>query len=166
MSPNESIEHKHINPKGCRIIILNTQLCSPGLGKGRPLIIRAQIKKHYNPQIYVDGESVIDIMFEHYFRQLPSKLREGLEPSPDRLTGFSGHSVTPLGAIFLPFTLEYKNSARRKMVILHFIIVWAASKHHITLGRKTMLKFGAVATTVHGLIKFPTGAGMRPSGPS
>lgn len=57
-----------------------------------------------------------------------------MEPSPGILAGFTGHNVTPLDTIILPFSLEYENNAIRKTILLHFIIVRAASKHNIILG--------------------------------
>lgn len=61
--------------------------------------------------------------------------------------------------IFLPFTQEYENNARRKTVLLHFIIVRAASEHNIIIRRKK-IKFGAIKSTVHDLIKFTIGKGV------
>lgn len=61
--------------------------------------------------------------------------------------------------IFLPFAQEDENNARRKTVLLHFIIVWAASEHNIIIRRKK-IKFGAIKSTVHDLIKFTIGKGV------
>lgn len=79
-----------------------------------------------------------------------------MEPSLGRLTGFALQSVTPLDAIFMPLTLEDEGKARRKTILLHFIIVRATSEHNIILRRITILKFRAIRSPIHGLIKFPT----------
>ena len=67
-----------------------------------------------------------------------------------------GYNITPLKEISLLFTLESEPEVKRKTMLLHFVVVRAASKNIIILRRTTMLKIEVVASTIHGLVKFPT----------
>ncbi|KAI3767660.1 hypothetical protein L2E82_17975 [Cichorium intybus] len=123
-----------------------------------PLIIQARIRDIIIHHVHIDSGSAADIMFEHCFRQLPQEWRADLRPPTGNLTGFTGHSIIPTGMIYLPITID--DGQRKKTVTLEFTVVRAPSKHNIILGRPAALYFGIVASTLHGIIKFPTDTGV------
>lgn len=45
------------------------------------------------------------------------------------------------------------------MVLLDFVVIQHSAQHNIILGRTTLLKLGAVLSTMHGIVKFRTTAG-------
>ncbi|KAI3709304.1 hypothetical protein L2E82_39064 [Cichorium intybus] len=123
-----------------------------------PLIIQARVRDIIIHRVHIDSGSAADIMFEHCFRQLPREWRTDLRPPAGNLTGFTGHNIIPTGMIYLPITID--DGQRKKTVTLEFTVVRAPSEHNIILGRPAALYFGIVASTLHGIIKFPTDAGV------
>ena len=85
---------------------------------------------------------------------------EGPRHTTSPLVGFAGQVSWPLGLITLPITLcDYRGHVSRT-VITDFMIVRAPSPYKIILGRPGMMKFGAVASTLHALVKFKTEEGI------
>nr|GEW79782.1 hypothetical protein [Tanacetum cinerariifolium] len=88
------------------------------------------------------------------------------------LVGFSGEVNYPLGVIDLSVTMEELDKLR--MVIMEFVVVKCHSPYNVILGRTRMRSLGAMASSIHSMIKFPTANGiatmgyaprMRPSDP-
>ncbi|KAI3739904.1 hypothetical protein L2E82_30316 [Cichorium intybus] len=123
-----------------------------------PLIIQARIRDIVIHRVHIDSGSAADIMFEHCFRQLPREWRADLRPPAGNLTGFTGHIIIPTGMIYLPITIE--DDKRKKTATLKFTVVRAPSEHNVILGRPAALYFDIVASTLHGIIKFPTEDGI------
>ncbi|KAI3707756.1 hypothetical protein L2E82_36551 [Cichorium intybus] len=148
---------KSIRPKNGRSDTPAKNMDKPeGWNGDDPLIIQARVRDIIIHRVHIDSGSAADIMFEHCFRQLPREWRADLRPPAGNLTGFIGHSIIPTGMIYLPITID--DGQRKKTVTLEFTVVRAPSEHNIILGRPAALYFGIVASTVHGIIKFPTGA--------
>ncbi|GJZ23750.1 hypothetical protein Tco_0561209 [Tanacetum coccineum] len=71
-----------------------------------------------------------------------------------------GEISWPLGLITLPITLyDYRDDVS-KTVMIKFMIVRAPSPYNIILGRLGLMQFGAVASTLHALMKFQTEKGI------
>lgn len=96
-----------------------------------PLLITAyicQMQAHY---VYIDNDSSTDILYEHYFRQLPTSRKEGLNPpTTSPLIGFIGHNRWPLGTIHLPLTLFSHGRKDKIAWIIEFSV--NASQQSIT----------------------------------
>ncbi|XP_064994010.1 uncharacterized protein LOC135630770 [Musa acuminata AAA Group] len=75
------------------------------------------------------------------------------------LTGFTGESISPLGAITLPLTLG--EVPRTKTVMATFLVVDLPTAYNAILGCPTLNKFRVVISTYHRTMKFPTYAGVR-----
>ncbi|GKD05836.1 hypothetical protein Tco_1180810 [Tanacetum coccineum] len=78
-------------------------------------------------RIHVDGGSSSEVMYEHCFRSLSYWTRSRLRESRILLVGFSGEVSYPMGVIDL----------------------------EVTIGTE-MRSLGAVASTIHSMMKFPT----------
>ncbi|XP_009419888.2 uncharacterized protein LOC103999771 [Musa acuminata AAA Group] len=74
------------------------------------------------------------------------------------LTGFTGDSISPLGAVTLPLTLG--TPSRSKTVMTTFLVVDLPTAYNAILGRPTLNKVRAVVSTYYQTIKFPTRAGV------
>nr|GEV17307.1 reverse transcriptase domain-containing protein [Tanacetum cinerariifolium] len=81
-------------------------------------------------RIYVDGGISSEIMYEHCFRNLSYRTRSRLREYQNPLVGFSREVNYPLGVIDLEVTIREC--------------------------RKGMRSLGAIASTIHSMIKFPT----------
>ncbi|XP_071739416.1 uncharacterized protein [Rutidosis leptorrhynchoides] len=110
-----------------------------------PIIIKGLITDcGYNVRrLNFNMGSNVDIMYEHYFRQLPAIIKSKMRVSTTVLSRFSGESAWPLGCIELELELDNDNDlTRMRDVPIEFC------------------KFGAVPSTVHSMIKFPTKQGI------
>ncbi|GJZ07126.1 hypothetical protein Tco_0540919, partial [Tanacetum coccineum] len=65
------------------------------------IILEGMIKDHQVRWILVDSGSLLEIMYEHYFRNLSVNIRSRLRRCRAPLIGFSGETYHPLGIIDL-----------------------------------------------------------------
>ncbi|XP_071718842.1 uncharacterized protein [Rutidosis leptorrhynchoides] len=111
-----------------------------------PIIIKGCITDcGYNVRrLNVDIGSNVDVMYEYCFKQLPEIIKSKMRALKTVLSGFSCESTWPLGCIELELELFDDNDlTRTRDVLVEFCV-----------------KFGAVTSTVHGMIKFPTKQGI------
>ncbi|GKE21527.1 reverse transcriptase domain-containing protein [Tanacetum coccineum] len=119
-----------------------------------PIILEAHIEGFQVRRIYVDGGSYSEVMYEHCFRNLGPDTRAKLRESRIPLVGFSGEVNYPLGVIDLSVTIGEQDKTRT--VVIEFAVVKCHSLYNVILGRTGMRSLGAVASTIHSMIKFPT----------
>ncbi|GJW49749.1 hypothetical protein Tco_0091100 [Tanacetum coccineum] len=75
-----------------------------------------------------------------------------------QLVGFFGEVNYPLGMIYLSVTMGEQN--RIQTVMMEFAVVKCHCPYNVILGRTRMRSLGAVASTIHSMIKFPTANGV------
>ncbi|GJU59296.1 hypothetical protein Tco_1237062 [Tanacetum coccineum] len=97
-----------------------------------PIILEALIEGFLAQRIYVDGESSSEVMYEHL-----SYL---------------------IGTINLNVTMG--ESERLRTIPMEFTVVKSHSSYNVILGRTGLRSLGAVASTVHSMIKFPIANGI------
>ncbi|GJT06231.1 hypothetical protein Tco_0840693 [Tanacetum coccineum] len=122
------------------------------------VVVDALIKGFRVRRIHVDGGSSSEVMYEHYFRNLSYRTRSRLKESRIPLVGFSGEVSYPLGVIDLEVTMG--ECGKTRTVIMEFVVVKSPSLYNALLGRTGMRSLGAVASTIHSMIKFPTSNGI------
>ncbi|XP_065045855.1 uncharacterized protein LOC103989797 [Musa acuminata AAA Group] len=108
-------------------------------------------------RIMIDTGSSADVLYFDAFQKLGLS-RENMEPMCSALTGFTGNSISPLGAITLPLTLGVP--PRSKMVMSTFLVVDLPMAYNAIFGRPTLNKIRAVVSTYHQTVKFPTHGGV------
>jgi hypothetical protein len=96
-------------------------------------------------------------MYWDTFVKLGNKT-EDLRKINTPLIGFSGAAVNPLGVITLPVRMGSRPCAIAANV--DFLVVKLQSIYSIILGRTALNLFGAVVSTSHLTIKFPTPKGI------
>ncbi|GKA80403.1 reverse transcriptase domain-containing protein [Tanacetum coccineum] len=101
----------------------------------------------------MDGGSSLKVMYEHCFRNLGSDTKARLKESRVPLVGFSGEVNYPLGVIDLNVTMGELDKLRT--VMMEFAVVKCHSPYNVILGRTGMRSLGALASTMHAMIKFP-----------
>ncbi|GJZ94823.1 hypothetical protein Tco_0667026 [Tanacetum coccineum] len=97
-------------------------------GTEGPMTIEAEIGSHCVHRMYVDGESTLEILYEHCFSQLHSEIKKQLIPATTPLIGFSGEIIWPIGS---------------------------SSPYNGIIGRPGVKKLQAVPSTGHGMLKIP-----------
>ncbi|KAK1426835.1 hypothetical protein QVD17_15515 [Tagetes erecta] len=138
------------------------EICFPAIGPEEvhdgPIIVSAVMAGHQVRRIYVDNGSALEIMYYQCFQQLDEEIQQLLLPVNAPLQSFSGEMVRPVGQLTLMVTMGYGQLVRT--LPMTFLVVKACSVHNIILGRSGIRALGAVASTVHGAIKFPTPKGL------
>ncbi|GJU14440.1 hypothetical protein Tco_1142406 [Tanacetum coccineum] len=66
-------------------------------GMEGPMIIEAEIGGHFIHQIYIDGGSASEILYEHCFNRLRPEVKNQMVPATAPLIGFSGDIIWPMG---------------------------------------------------------------------
>lgn len=65
-----------------------------------------QVSDNYEvPEVYLDGASASEIMYEHCFRQLPQEIQKKLKSTRSSLVGFHEEKLWPIGVIAMEVTL-------------------------------------------------------------
>ncbi|XP_075633953.1 uncharacterized protein LOC142606500 [Castanea sativa] len=98
----------------------------------------------------IDQGSGANIMYPDLFKGLRLKL-EDLAPYDSPLIRFKGKAVVPKGQIRLPVQFG------SEMVEVDFIMVYAYSPYTAILARPWLHALGAVFSTLHVKVKFPSG---------
>nr|GEX32076.1 reverse transcriptase domain-containing protein [Tanacetum cinerariifolium] len=64
-----------------------------------PLIVEAKVEGYLVKRVYVDEGSSVEVMFEHCFENLDSRIKAKLKETQTDLVGFAGEIPKPLGKI-------------------------------------------------------------------
>ncbi|XP_071727589.1 uncharacterized protein [Rutidosis leptorrhynchoides] len=123
-----------------------------------PLTITVTIGRCRVSRIYIDTGSAVDVIYEHCFLQLPQDVRDKVKPPLHPVAGFTGETTWPLGRVTIDVTLG--DDYRSRTVQLTFVVVRSQSKYNVILGRTALQELGAIPSTVQGMLKFPTRAGV------
>ncbi|GKC19382.1 hypothetical protein Tco_1021532 [Tanacetum coccineum] len=123
-----------------------------------PIILEGIIEGNQVRRILVEGESSSEIMYEHCFRNLDVSIRLRFTRCEIPMVGFLGETYHPLVIIDLRVTMG--RVGRNKMVLMEFAIIKCRSQYNVIIGRTGMRSLGAVGSTIHSMIKFPTNQGI------
>ncbi|XP_071727181.1 uncharacterized protein [Rutidosis leptorrhynchoides] len=123
-----------------------------------PVVIEARIANCIVGEIYTHTGAGAGIMYEHLFEQLPERVKEKLKDTFVPLASFANDSSWSEGSIVSEVVLG--KTPIKRTAHIKFLVVNANSQYNVILGRSVMMTFGAVTSTVHGMMKFPTLAGI------
>ncbi|XP_050280963.1 uncharacterized protein LOC126721920 [Quercus robur] len=98
----------------------------------------------------VDQDSAVDIMYPDLYKGLGLK-SEDLATYSSHLVSFEGRMVAPKGLIRLPV------QAGMDVVEVDFIVVDVFSPYTAIMGRPWLHTLGAVSSTLHQKVKYPSG---------
>ncbi|GKC40395.1 reverse transcriptase domain-containing protein, partial [Tanacetum coccineum] len=112
------------------------------------LIIKADIGGCMIHRIYVDGGSLIEIMYEHCFQQLSNEAKVSIRAPTSPLVDFAGQVSWPLGIITAPLTLFDYNRKGSKTIMMDFMIVRASSPYNVILGWPGMRKLVTIGANL------------------
>ncbi|XP_058189301.1 uncharacterized protein LOC131306889 [Rhododendron vialii] len=160
-------EHLEVNTVGCPskfqkkeeipIIFSEEDIKGVQIPHDDPLVITIVMANYLMRRVLIDRGSSADILYLHAYDQLKIG-QERLRPMTSPLVGFTGTPVYPAGQIALPITMGGEGSQITR--IIDFIVVDCPSAYNAILGRATLNKIGAIISTYHLMIKFPTPEGV------
>ncbi|XP_065616471.1 uncharacterized protein LOC136061938 [Quercus suber] len=127
---------------------INVIFAAPGRTESCPS--RVMIGGYDVRRVKVDDGSAAEVMYPDLFRGLNLK-PEDLATYSSPLVGFEGKSVAPLGMVRLPV------QTGSDMVKVDFIMVDAFSPYTAILGKPWLHALGAVSSTLHQKVKYPSG---------
>nr|GEW24920.1 reverse transcriptase domain-containing protein [Tanacetum cinerariifolium] len=111
-----------------------------------------------NHRMYIDGGSLMEILYEHCFNRLRPEIKSQMVPATTSLTGFSGETTWPLGQLRLIVTIG--DATHSTKAWMNFIVVKSLSPYNGIIGRPGLKAIQAVPSTVHGMLKFLTEGGI------
>ena len=114
------------------------------------LLITLRIGGYDVKRVMVDGGSTAEIMYPDLYKGLKLKL-EDLTSYGSPLMSFDGKLVIPKGMIRLPIQKS------PEIVEVNFIVVNTYSLYTAIVGRPWLHTLGAVASSLHQKVKFPSG---------
>lgn len=72
--------------------------------------------------IYNDNGSSSNVIYKHFYKQIPRQIQEGIKPRESYLISFVGHNVWPKGMITLSLTLiDYHDEKNGTQSIKFFL---------------------------------------------
>ncbi|XP_020232147.1 uncharacterized protein LOC109812565 [Cajanus cajan] len=122
-----------------------------------PMVISVEIHNFIVKKTLVDQGSSADILYWNTFKQLGISETE-LIPYDDPLVGFSGERVSTKGYIKL-FTRFCFDEQESREIQVKYIVVHANTSYNILLGRPSLNMLGAIVSTPHLAMKFPSDKG-------
>ncbi|XP_023915558.1 uncharacterized protein LOC112027119 [Quercus suber] len=113
----------------------------------------AQVSSFLVKRVMIDQGSRADVMYSNLFKGL-GLINQDLSKYNTPLVRFNGRVVILEGQISLPVNLEGKE------VMVTFIVVDSFFPYTAILGRPWIHAMGAVPSTLHMKVKFPTEQGI------
>ncbi|XP_058202884.1 uncharacterized protein LOC131317343 [Rhododendron vialii] len=139
------------------IIFLEEDVKGVQIPHDDPLVITIVVANYLTRRVLIDSGSSADILYLHAYDQLKIG-RERLRPMTSPLVGFVGTPTYSTSQIALPVTMG--EEGRQITCMIDFIVVDFPSAYNAILGRTSLNKIGAIISTYHLMIKFPTSEGI------
>ena len=114
------------------------------------LVVTLRIGGYDVKRVMIDQGSAVDIMYPNLYKGLGLK-PEDLVAYSSPLVSFEGRMVVPKGLIRLPV------QAGMDVVEVDFIVVDVFSPYTAIMGRPWLHTLGAVSSTLHQKVKYPSG---------
>ena len=118
------------------------------------LVITLRIGGYDVKRVIMDGGSAAEVMYPNLYKGLGLK-SEDLTPYSSPLMTFDGKLIVPKGMIRLPI------QTGPETVEVNFIVVDTYSPYMAIVGRPWLHTLGAVASSLHQKLKFPSGDQVR-----
>ena len=114
------------------------------------LVVTLRIGGYDVKRVMVDQGSAAEIMYPDLYKELGLK-HDDLATYSSPLVSFEGKMVVPKGQIRLPVQAE------EDVVKVDFIVVDTFSLYTAIMGRPWLHSLGAVSSTLHQKVKYPSG---------
>ena len=118
------------------------------------LVITFRIGGYNVKRVMVDQDSAVEIMYPDLYKGLNLKA-EDLTPYSSPLVSFEGKIIIPKGQVRLPM------QTGSEVVEVDFIIVDAYSPYTAIVARPWLHTLGAVSSTLHQKVKYPSGGQIK-----
>ncbi|XP_052735490.1 uncharacterized protein LOC108328707 [Vigna angularis] len=138
------------------ITFTNADFHAPDPDHDDPMVITANIARYDVSKVLIDQGSSVNILFWSTFKKMD--LSEDLiAPFNEQIVGFSGERVDTRGYLDLRTRLGISREAPELRI--RFLLVEANTSYNALIGRPCLNAFGAIVSTPHLAMKFPTERG-------
>jgi len=121
-----------------------------------PMVITVEIENYVVKKVIVEQGSFVDILYWATYQKL-QLLDTALVPHNEPIYGFSGEKVSTCG--YIDLHTVFRDGAQTKTIPIRFVIVDAPTSYNVLLGRPSLNTLGAVVSTPHLAMKFPSPSG-------
>ncbi|XP_050257587.1 uncharacterized protein LOC126702776 [Quercus robur] len=118
------------------------------------LVVTLRIGGYDVKRVLVNQGSAVEVMYPDLYKGLKQKPKD-LMAYDSLLVSFEGKTATPKGMIRLPIQTD------SDMVEVDFIVVDAYSPYTAIMARPWLHALGAVSSTLHQKVKYPSGGRMK-----
>jgi len=118
-----------------------------------PMVISVEIEDFAIRKTLVDSGSSVDILYWGIFRK-PTIPEEEIHQYSEPIVGFSGVGVNTKG--YIDFFTKFGKGGMTRTIKIRYLIVDAYTSYNILLGRPSLNTLGAVVSTYHLAMKFPS----------
>jgi len=121
-----------------------------------PMVISIEVAEYGIGKVLVDQGSSVNILYLKTFQKM--NLSENLiVPYNEQIVGFSSERVNTRGYLDLRTRIGSRRDDRE--VRVRFLLVEANTSYNVLLGRPCLNAFGAIVSTLHLAMKFPSDRG-------
>lgn len=121
-----------------------------------PMVVTVEIARYGVSKVLVDQGSSINILYWKTFRQMDIS-KDLKVPFDEQLVGFAGERVDTRGYLDLWMRIGTGREGEEKKV--RYLLVDANTSYNVLIGRPCLNSFGAIVSTPHLTMKYPTARG-------
>ncbi|XP_014489656.1 uncharacterized protein LOC106752481 [Vigna radiata var. radiata] len=126
------------------------------LDQNDPMVITAMIARYQVGKVLIDQGSSTNILYWKTFKRMEIS-EDAIMPFNEQIVGFAGERVDTRGYVDLRTSLGMDRRARE--IKVRFLLVEAKTSYNVLLGRPCLNAFGAIVSTPHLTLKYPTDDG-------
>ncbi|XP_014497027.1 uncharacterized protein LOC106758609 [Vigna radiata var. radiata] len=121
-----------------------------------PMVITVEIARYGVSKVLVDQGSSVNILYWKTFQQMDIS-EDLIVPFDEQLVGFAGEQVDTKGYLDLWTRIGTERETEEKKV--RYLLVDANTSYNVLIGRPCLNSFGAIVSTPHLTMKYPTAQG-------
>lgn len=129
----------------------------PDLEQDDLMVVTAMIARYQVGKGLIDQGSSTNILYWKTFRRMEIS-KNAIMPFNEQIVGFAGERVDTRGYVDLRTNLGTNRNA--KEIKVRFLLVEAETSYNVLLGRPCLNVFGAIVSTPHLTLKYPTDDGV------
>ncbi|XP_052730552.1 uncharacterized protein LOC108324378 [Vigna angularis] len=129
---------------------------APDPDQDDPMVITAEIARYGISKVLVDQGSSVNILYWKTFLQMDIS-EDLIVPYGGQIVGFAGERVDTRGYVELRTRLGIGCSSEEKRV--RYLLIEANTSYNVLLGRPCLNAFGAIVSTPHLTMKYPSEKG-------
>ncbi|XP_052723752.1 uncharacterized protein LOC128193711 [Vigna angularis] len=129
---------------------------APDPDQDDPMVITAEIARYGVSKVLVDQGSSVNILYWKTFQQMDIS-EDLVVPYDGQIVGFAGERVDTRGYVELRTRLGTGRSSEEKRI--RYLLVEANTSYNVLLGRPCLNAFGAIVSTPHLTMKYPSEKG-------